>query len=150
MGNIKTCKVTRKLDKGEMLSVLEGPIEDENSGVTRIRVETMKDKAEGWVTTKGNAGTTYARERGRSYIVLRAMPLQSVFESDAASTVRMLAEDESIEVTDSLKEEKSIETERMRVRNMVTGSTGWVTLRNKNLKPWSRIYKCVNATALHD
>merc|ERR1719330_549290 len=67
--NIKDCKVLRKLDKGEVLMVVEGPIDDDAAGVTRIKVKASKDEMEGWVTTKGNAGSVYATESGRTYIV---------------------------------------------------------------------------------
>merc|ERR1712217_243522 len=62
--NIKDCKVVRKVEKGETLTVLEGPIEHEESSVTRIRVRAQKDSVEGWITTTGNAGTSYAKETG--------------------------------------------------------------------------------------
>ncbi|CAE7498506.1 Man1a1 [Symbiodinium pilosum] len=68
--NIKTCKVLRKLEVGEVVRVLEGPEIDKDSSVSRIKAVASKDSLEGWVTVKGNAGTVYAEEAPSLYTVL--------------------------------------------------------------------------------
>jgi len=146
--NIKDCKVLRKLDKGEELLVLEGPIQDEGAGVTRIRARAPKDNMEGWVTTKGNAGSLYAEETGRTYMVSASMPLQSVFQSDNASDIRVLAEGETIELLEGPKEEKSSSTSRVYVRAITDGKTGWVTVRKDTMRMWSPNYRCMSASEM--
>merc|ERR1711957_454232 len=101
----KTCKVLRKLAVAEILTLLEGPVRDEESGVTRIKCKALKDELEGWVTTKGNAGTTYAEVSAKLYTVLREMPLQKVFASSSTQEVRKLAEGEAIHVIEGPKPE---------------------------------------------
>jgi len=146
--NIKDCKVLRKLDKNETLVVLEGPIQDEGAGVTRIRARAPKDNLEGWVTTKGNAGSLYARETGRTYMVSTSMPLQNAFQSDAASDIRVLAEGETMVLIEGPKEEKSSSTARVNVRAITDGKTGWVTVKKETMKLWSPNYRCVSASTL--
>ena len=46
----------RSLEDGEELEVLEGPKENTEAKVVRIRVRALKDAKAGWVTIKGNKG----------------------------------------------------------------------------------------------
>jgi len=113
-------------------------------------VKSAKDGREGWVTTKGNAGSTYAKEAGRQYVVARPIPLQTCDNGDSAGLVRMLAEEEAIEVLEGPKELKTEAATRVRGRLVSSGQVGWVTLRSGNLKPWSSTYRCVRSIALTD
>jgi len=148
--DIKDCKVLRKLDRGEVLAVIEGPIEDGNSGVQRIKVSAVKDKAEGWVTVKGNAGSVYCEETGKTYTVTKEVVLQKVFASESAEDIRTLAVDESLEVLEDPREEKSEAVIRVKGRVTSDGKVGWLTMQGKSLKPWSPQYKCVNTIAMQD
>jgi len=150
--NIKTCKVLRKLERGEVLVVLEGPTEDAISGVFRIRCQVTKDMSEGWVTTSGNAGTVFAEESGCHYMISRAVPLQSGFQSDTVSTMttRMLDKDEEVVLIEGPKEEKCDPVVRVHVRAVLDGAVGWVTLKPNNLMRWSPLYRCVNGTVIQN
>jgi len=151
--HIKNCDVLRKLSKGEVLLMLEGPVEDETTGaqgVTRIRAQAVKDNAEGWVTTKGNAGTQYATENGCQYVISRSIPLESEFQSDSGKAIRMLSEQETVQLLEGPREEKAEATVRLQGRVVSSGKVGWVTLQKKNLKKWTPQYRCVNATVIHD
>lgn len=134
--NIKECKVLRKLDKGEVVLALDDPVSDELAGVMRVKARALKDNMEGWLTTRGNAGSTYAEEAGRHYVVARTTPLQSTFASEG-KTMRVLAEGESIELLEGPREERSEPAVRLRGRAVADGSVGWVTLKNANLRPWT-------------
>jgi len=148
--DIKNCKVVRKLSKGEKLTVLEGPVSDDKAGVPRIKARAASDGAEGWVTVRGNAGSVYAEESGRQLVVCRATPLQSEFSSDDGEVVRMLADEEVIEVLEGPQEEESEAPMRIRARALDDGKVGWLTLREENLLPWSPNYRCASATAIHE
>jgi len=146
--NIKDCKVLRKLDKGEVLMVLEGPIDDEAAGVSRIRAKAAKDDMEGWVTTKGNAGSVYATESGRTYVVTSKTPLQNRFNSEFAKDVRTLEEGETIELLEGPKEEKAEAPLRVHGRSSTDGKVGWVSLKKGVMKLWSANYRCVEAAGI--
>merc|ERR1719235_512758 len=53
--DITKCKSLRKLAPKEVLKVLDGPFEDETSGVKRVKAKCLSDGVEGWVTVQGNA-----------------------------------------------------------------------------------------------
>jgi len=134
--DIKACKVVRKLAKGENLTVLEGPVEDSNAGLTRIRVQAAQDSAEGWVTVRGNAGTAYVEESGRQFVITRSTPLQIGIDS-ASTTKRTLEEEETIEVLEGPKEEVADEPLRVKCR-APDGKVGWVTLHDNYVKQKQR------------
>lgn len=146
--DIATCEVLRKLDRGELLTVLEGPLSDEASGVQRIKAKSGKDGAEGWVTLKGNAGTVYVEETGRQYVITTPGPMQKEFSP--SDQVRVLAAGEVIDVLDGPKEEKLDPVIRLRARAASTGAVGWITLRPGTVKPWAPRYRCISALPLSD
>jgi uncharacterized coiled-coil DUF342 family protein len=58
--DISVCKTLRKGDEGEIVEVLEGPVTDENTGMTRLRAKSMKgDDIVGWITLSGSKGTSF-------------------------------------------------------------------------------------------
>ncbi|OLQ11585.1 hypothetical protein AK812_SmicGene4566, partial [Symbiodinium microadriaticum] len=86
----------RKLDVGEVLDVVEGPTEDSVRSLSRVKVLAKKDGAEGWVTVKGNQGTSYAEESDKHYICSESVALESKPASGSAET-RKLEEGEIIQ-----------------------------------------------------
>merc|ERR1719253_1720605 len=112
--DIKSCKVLKKLAVDEVFTITEGPIKDD-SGVERVKGKSTKDESIGWITIKGNAGTTYAKVNEKLYTVKKDVPLQQRFSSDSAA-VRTLAVDEAIEVLEGPKEEKFQPANRVKVR----------------------------------
>jgi hypothetical protein len=147
--SIKTSKVLRKLDQGETLQCIEGPVDDDVAGCSRIRVLAQKHDLEGWVTIKGNAGSCYAEESGRMYVLSRPVALQTGLTSES-STVKMLEEGVSVEMIKGPMEETSHSELRLKCRVADSGQLGWVTLEGDNLKPWGPRYRCVNSTAIND
>merc|ERR1712151_990507 len=57
--DISKCKTIRKVEQDEILEMLEGPLTDEGSGLTRIRAKALKGGTEGWVTMSGSQGTAF-------------------------------------------------------------------------------------------
>lgn len=148
--NIRQCKVMRKLEVGEVVRVLEGPATDTDAGVTRIRVTSTKDGVEGWVTVKGNAGTTYAEEATKLWTVLREVPLQKDFASEASEVVRMLKPDEAIEILEGPKKETFDAVTRIKGRALADGAVGWVSKKERKLKPWVPVYRCAKETVIQN
>jgi len=138
--NIKECEVLRKLGKDEVMLLLEGPVKEEKAGVDRIRARSLTDSLEGWVTVKGNAGSAYAEETGKQYVITKGQPLQNSCQSDSATTLRTLGEQETLELLEPAREEKADAHMRMRCRTVSDGKKGWVTLRTTkfgaNLEPF--------------
>jgi len=146
--NIKACKVTRKLEVSEIVRLIEGPVTDQDSGVTRIKASSTKDGIEGWVTVKGNAGTTYAEEKSKICTMLRDVPLHKKFASEGAEVLRMLRKDEAVEVLEEPKEEKFDAVVRVKGRALADGLEGWLSRRDRKLVDWAPIYKCCQSTVI--
>jgi len=142
VADIKACKVIRKLDPKEVANVLEGPVEQGDAGVHRIRCKSMKDGQEGWITTKGNKGTVYAEETSKLYALVNEVALHKQFESDGATLVRQLEKGEAVEVLDGPKEEK-FEVTRLKGRALSDGSVGWLSVKAATVRPWTPTYRCV-------
>jgi len=150
VANMKECKVLRKLNKGEVLQSLEGPIDDPVAGVSRIRAKAKKDDKEGWVTVRGNAGSIILEETGCTWVITAKSSLQAEFRTDTGPEVRTLEPDELVEVLDGPKEEKSEPLMRLRCRAVADGKVGWITLKNSTATPWSPVYNCLEETALSE
>lgn len=146
----KSSKVLRRVDVGELIAVLEGPIEDESATVSRIKGRSMKDKDEGWVTIQGNAGTTYFEESKDIYQVTVEVSLESRFVSEGSTPIRKLAEGEALEVFEGPKAEESQPDIRVKGRALSGGAVGWLTVAAQGVKAWSPFYRCLKATPIHD
>jgi len=140
--DIKSSAAIRKLESGEVCFLLEGPIVEQT---TRIRCRSLKDKQIGWITVRGNAGTTFAEQSTKHYRILLQVPLQAAFDSRNAERIRDLTKDEVVEVTEGPHAEKFDELVRLKGRFLNDGAEGWVTKRDGNLKAWSPWYSCDHA-----
>merc|ERR1712008_119212 len=60
----------RRMDVGEVMEVLQGPMLDPSVGVYRIRGQALKDDETGWVTVSGNQGITFLLPGGNVLKVL--------------------------------------------------------------------------------
>lgn len=147
---IKDCKVIRKLTVGELFTIEEGPVEDKDAGICRVKGKSLKDDTVGWITVKGNAGTVYAEKSTKHFCVLQDVSMRKKFPSAfAGEEVRMLKKGEAIQVLEGPKEETYAAEVRLRVK-APDGSVGWVTLGNKNLIKWTPYYKCKVTSAMHE
>jgi len=57
--SVKNAVTIRKLEVGETVEVIEGPILESSLDVMRVRARADLDGAVGWVTLKGNQGTPF-------------------------------------------------------------------------------------------
>jgi len=55
----KTAQVVRRLEPGETVELLDGPLLDTEMGVMRLKGRATKDSSTGWITIKGNQGTAF-------------------------------------------------------------------------------------------
>jgi len=149
--DIKDCKVLRKLNVGELFLAEEAPVEEEDTGLKRIKATTLKDSVTGWLTLKGNAGTTYAEVSTKHYVVLRTVPLTKKFPTaDPGEEVRTLAKGEALLALEGPKQETSTAETRVKVKAISDNVEGWVTLKPTALAAWSSFYKCKIATPVHE
>merc|ERR1711920_472706 len=56
---LETAETMRHIEAGELVELLEGPREETEVGVLRLKGRTEKDGAIGWVTIAGNQGKRF-------------------------------------------------------------------------------------------
>jgi len=140
--DIATSKMLRKLNVGETIETETGEATlDAESGVHRIKGKATKDGKEGWVTTKGNAGTVFAEVQKKNYTVVRDVELTKEFKENA-EVVRKLEVGEAVEVLEGPRTDSMPAVSRIQVRSMTDKATGWVTDKPDFVKLWNPVYKC--------
>lgn len=133
---IKESKTMRRLEVGEVVEVIEGPIKEESVNVLRVRAKVMKDGLQGWITLAGNQGTIFLEEGGNLFKVVKETILTESFElqdgvakqntQKLKDTTRKLKEGEILEVREWPRKDGS-GLLRMKCRCKSDGATGWVT-----------------------
>jgi len=126
----------RRLEVGEVVEVIEGPIKEESVNVLRVRAKVMKDGLQGWITLAGNQGTIFLEEGGNLFKVVKETILTESFElqdgvakqntQKLKDTTRKLKEGEILEVREWPRKDGS-GLLRMKCRCKSDGATGWVT-----------------------
>jgi len=134
---IKDSKTLRRLEKGEVVEILEGPLKEDTVGVVRVRATAMKDELEGWITLEGNQGTIFLEEGGTLFRVIKETILTESFELDGGGakdatrklkdTTRKLKEGEVVEVREWSRREERSGLMRMKCKVKSDGMIGWVT-----------------------
>ena len=122
-------KQVRRLELGAVLEALEGPRNEDVAKLVRLRCRAS-DGTEGWVTYKGNQGTTFLEPGGQKYVCLQATEITEALDVSSTS-IRMLAEGELIEVTEF--EKKDGDATRIKGKAKSDGAHGWITISSPNI-----------------
>merc|ERR1712151_1155152 len=96
----------------------------------------MKDGLEGWATIMGNQGTTFLKEGGNTFKVVKETILTESFDISAPTsdkkkvheTTRKLKVGEILEVRQYGKKQEDTGLTRMKCRVQTDGLVGWVTM----------------------
>jgi len=121
-------KNVRRLEVGEVLEALEGPIKEEGVGVQRVRCQCVSDEAAGWVTIAGNQGTPFLEPGGNFFLVVKETLLTDGLSVQDSKTVRRLSKGEMVEVLEFQKKDASVDVRRIRGRAKLDGAMGWITV----------------------
>eukprot|EP00927_Polykrikos_kofoidii_P013175 TRINITY_DN15719_c1_g1_i1.p1 TRINITY_DN15719_c1_g1~~TRINITY_DN15719_c1_g1_i1.p1 ORF type:complete len:950 (+),score=211.44 TRINITY_DN15719_c1_g1_i1:413-2851(+) len=132
--NIKEGKTLRRLDVGEFVEILEGPVKDESVDVQRVRARVMRDSLEGWLTFSGNTGATYLEDAKASYKVVKTTILTGSFKVDGLKrgkrqhdVSRRLLSGEIVEPLEWPRMDEESGLHRIRCRVSPSGAIGWAT-----------------------
>merc|ERR1712048_1143311 len=123
---------------------------DAETGIQRLSGKALKDGKEGWITTKGNAGTIYAEADSKKYFVEKEVELQDKFQSQGAKTLRKLEPGETFTLLEGPRGETAPPEHRIKVRCLSDGKLGWVTKKAGGMKNASTAYRCLAAVTLSD
>jgi len=122
-------KAMRRLEEGEVVECLTGPTDAEGEEIKRIKVKSMVDDLEGWVTPVGNRGTVFMEDGGNKFKVVKDTILTADFEIGKVSGTpdRKLKLGEILEVREWAKKEEVSGLMRMKVQVKSDGQVGFVT-----------------------
>lgn len=133
-------KVIGRLAKGTCLMPEGDPSTDPKGGLQRLFGRIVGSGSVGWVTVKGNAGTVFLEACQNHYAILQPTSLEKSREMQVDEVVQVL----------EVKEETSPNEQRMKVRNLTRGHSGWISLNPKFMKPWSKQYTARVSQSLKD
>mmetsp|Transcript_69322 Transcript_69322/g.198823 ORF Transcript_69322/g.198823 Transcript_69322/m.198823 type:complete len:727 (+) Transcript_69322:22-2202(+) len=126
--SIKDTKSVRRLEVGEAVEVLEGPVEE--GDLKRIRAKALLDGQEGWLSVSGSAGTKFLEDGGSTFKVVKDTILTECFDLDAGTNkaaTRKLKAGELLEVRTWGKKQDGSGLTRMRCKAKSDGMIGFVT-----------------------
>jgi len=128
--SIKGSKTVRRLEVDEIVEALEGPVEEEDVKIKRIRASALRDSSEGWITVMGNNDTVFLEEHPPLFRLVAAAPLTKEIEA-TSEAIKALPIGEPVEVLDwDKKDEAGHSRLRVRTRGGAGGGeervTGWL------------------------
>merc|ERR1719161_3198069 len=146
--DVMKSKVLRKIEAGELISKIEGPVT--SSGASRIKGKADKDGAEGWITIKGNAGTKYVEETpSKVYIIKKGVKMQQKLDS-GSQIVKDLKVDDVVEALGEPKTEKIEGMTRIKCKAFSDGQVGWVLrMTGGSISNWGPQYRCQETTKIY-
>jgi hypothetical protein len=119
----------RNMAKGEVVEVLEGPLEEPDKKIRRIKAKALKDGKEGYITVGGNGGTTFLRDWLRLFKAIKETLLTDDFDLDKIeeNKSRKLKVGELVEVKENPIKDEKTGMLRMRCKAKTDGREGWAT-----------------------
>jgi hypothetical protein len=128
---VSKSKPIRKAEANEIFELIEGPRASET--MSRVKVRSLKDNLEAWITVSGNKGTPFLKETVKPYYACsRDVALQKNANDNDAEVVRTLRSEEILEVIEGPKKSDGEVADELRGRIKVPNSTvqGFVTVRD--------------------
>jgi Ca2+-binding EF-hand superfamily protein len=122
----------RKLAKGEVVEVIEGPMEEPDTKTLRVKAKALKDDVEGYISVKSHTGNTaFLRDGGRVYRVVKETLITDDFDLDTMEEgkSRKLKVNEQVEVKEVPKKDDKTGMLRMRCKAKSDGRVGWATIQ---------------------
>jgi len=133
----KDSTAKRRLEVGEIVEVMKGPVLEEKSKLQRVFAKAMKDDIEGWVSLIGTAGTHFLEDHAGTFKVVQTTILTAGFDlsseenKEATKKVkdrtRKLKEGEIVHVIEWPRKQEGSGMTRMRCKVPTDGATGWAT-----------------------
>jgi len=124
----------RRMDVGEVMEVLQGPMLDPSVGVYRINGKALKDAASGWVTVAGNQGITFLLPGGNVFKVVAPTVLaEDSKDTEGKVVVHQLKVGQILEVLEWTRTSRSaLGVTRIKGKVQGHGAVGWATVMGSN------------------
>jgi len=133
--NIDKSGQIRRLEVGEVLEALQGPMLDTSVNCYRVQGKALKDGVVGWITVAGNQGITFLLPGGSNFKVCKPVPLTGDLKdlSGDSSLVQTLKESDLLEVIEwSRTSSSAMGVTRIRVRVLGGQATGWASVADSD------------------
>jgi len=126
----------RRLEVGEVVEALHGPVLEGSVDVKRVLGRALSDSTEGWITRSGNLGTAFLKEGGSTFRVLEETVITDGFDFSNNSfqditiireTTCKLNVGETLHLIEWPRKDTATGLVRMKARVKSDGSEGWVT-----------------------
>jgi len=152
--DIETANTLRKLAPGEIFEVLEGPKEDTETHMQRVRGRALRDGKVGWVSVASNQGTVFLTPVDKPFVWCAAEAALRDQAGSASEQVRALAKDEVLELLEGPREETPEPELLVHCTASKDGVAGWITIRDATgtqaAEPSKGLYVCKSAIAMTD
>merc|ERR1712151_223336 len=121
-------KTTKRLEVGEVVEAMEGPMIDESTGVQRVKCKPMRDSASGWVTVAGNQGTVFLARWGNCMTCMKETTFTDGLSTADSRILRKVQKGEVVEVIEFFTKDEAAGVMRIQGTSKVDGTIGWVTV----------------------
>jgi len=152
--SIEGSTTLRKLEKTEMLEVLDGPNTDEKYGLARVKVRCLLDGKIGWATKSGNQGTAFLEQKEKPFYASKKETNLDKTAECGGGVVRVLKEGEILELLEGPKSEEFPGMTRALVKLDKDSTKGWVVLKDADGTTYaeqnSKLYICKAGVAMTD
>lgn len=152
--DIESGKTVRKLMPGEVFEVMEGPKEDKETKMQRVRGRALRDGKLGWVSIASNQGTVFLTSYDKPFVWCASEAGLREGSGSASKQVRALAKDEVLELLEGPREETPDPELLVRCTASKDGAVGWITLRDTTgteaAQASKGLYVCKSAIAMTD
>mmetsp|Transcript_13655 Transcript_13655/g.39341 ORF Transcript_13655/g.39341 Transcript_13655/m.39341 type:complete len:1266 (+) Transcript_13655:64-3861(+) len=146
--------VVQQLQAGEVLELLQGPIEERMGSDSRVRGVACHEEAVGWLQVRDKGGAVLAELREHVYRCNEAIAMTDVADFANCNMVRRIDAGEALELIPSEKEVSPAEGgARRKFRACRDGREGWITTRGSQgtayVRPAPKHYICLQAAPMH-
>eukprot|EP00929_Paragymnodinium_shiwhaense_P029909 TRINITY_DN17051_c0_g1_i4.p1 TRINITY_DN17051_c0_g1~~TRINITY_DN17051_c0_g1_i4.p1 ORF type:complete len:2008 (+),score=805.96 TRINITY_DN17051_c0_g1_i4:95-6118(+) len=153
---MQSASTLRKLGESELFEVLEGPVQEPETQVMRVRGRALKDGSAGWATITGNQGKEFLASAEKPFVIVSAAADLHTESRAAAPLVRRLQRDEVLELLEGPRTETPPPELVLRGSSSSSGSkaSGFITLRDSAGKVAAElskeVYICKSSIAMTD
>lgn len=133
--DLQNCKELRRMEKGEIFEVMEGPKRDDSAGgVTRVRGRAWRDGLIGWATVSGSSGAPSMTPVSGVMKAVHPVPITNAVE--AGAEIRSTSNGELLQVLEWTQRSVGGQNlTKVRVWAISDGITGWITLSENGGPP---------------
>lgn len=153
---IENSQRIRKLLIGENVEILEGSKEDDEAKVQRVRCRALKDGSTGWVTVKGNQGTSFLKPKEKPIVrCVATVDLNDRSDDAVAAPLRQLKPGELLELLEgprhpTFDDQIFLEGSVTEGKSVVEGFVWKEALEKSKSSGSSRHFVCKSGIAMTD